>query len=129
MTDQGFRDFHRIVKTNPATRVDFLSNKSARQKALLEASCRGAGGPAVAEASALDESAEHHEGGGQEEVEVHDRSELLGAASELAVAVHPVVRPLHDPARTGLDRGRDALAGDGAVEAEGVQQGPCGAAV
>lgn len=36
---------------------------------------------------------------------------------------------LHDPACTGLDRGRDAFAGDGAVEAEGVEESAGGAAV
>ena len=52
----------------------------------------------------MDELSEDDEGGGEEEEEVDDRLVLLGAASELAVAVHPTVRALHDPARTGLDK-------------------------
>ena len=66
--------------------------------------------------------AEDDEGGGKEEVEVDDMAELLSAASEFAVAIHPTVRSLHDPARTGLDRGRHAFTGDGAIEAERVEQ-------
>src|SRR5438045_969827 len=56
---------------------------------LLEAARGGPGGPAVAPAGVLDQQADDHQGGGQEQVEVHDRAGLLGAAAELAVAVHP----------------------------------------
>jgi len=73
--------------------------------------------------------AEDDEGGCEEEVEIDDRLEFLGAAPELAVAIHPLVRSFHDPARAGLDRGRDPLASAGAVEAECREQGPCCTAV
>ena len=77
----------------------------------------------------MDELAHDHEGGGEEQVEVHGGAALLGAASELAEAVHPAVGPLHDPARAGLDRGRDTLPGDGTVEAECLEQRARGTAV
>ena len=46
-------------------------------------------------ACALDELAQHDEGSGEEEVEVDDRLALFGTPSELAEAVHPLVRPFN----------------------------------
>jgi hypothetical protein len=83
---------------------------------------RWAGVPAVAKASALDELANDDECRSEEDEEADDRSEILSAAAEFAVAIHPTVRLLPDPARAGLDRGRDALASDGTVKAEVIQQ-------
>jgi hypothetical protein len=61
-------------------------------------------GPAIPKAGALNELAEHDEGGGEEEVEIDDGLELLGAASELAVAVHPAVGALKHPVTVPLRR-------------------------
>lgn len=56
------------------------------------------------------------------EVEVHGLAALLGAAPQLAVAVHPGVRALYHPAFPSLDRDRDAFAGDLGGEAQLGQQ-------
>src|SRR3954463_6960257 len=84
--------------------------RATDNRALLEASRGGTCGPAIAQACALDELAEDDEGGGEEELEVDDRLALLGAASDLAVAIHQLVRSFHDPSRAILNRGRDAFA-------------------
>jgi hypothetical protein len=56
-----------------------------------------------------DEATESDERGGQVEVKVDDRAVAVGAATELAVVVHPGVHAFHDPAFTHLDGARDAL--------------------
>jgi hypothetical protein len=55
-------------------------------------------------------------------VEVDDPAVAVGAATQLAVAVHPTMSALDDPSFADLDRGGDTLAGDLAVQAQPVEQ-------
>jgi hypothetical protein len=52
----------------------------------------------------------------QRQPELHDRGGALGAPAQLAEPVAPGVGALHRPPGGGLDRGRDALVGDLALE-------------
>jgi hypothetical protein len=56
--------------------------------------------------------------------ELDGAAALLGAAADLAVAIHPGVGAFHDPAFAGLDGGGDAFAGDLVDVAEFVEQVP-----
>jgi hypothetical protein len=60
-------------------------------------------------AGSVDQPSDDGEGGGQVEVKLDDDLVLVGAAAELAVAVHPRARALDGPALAGLDRGGLAL--------------------
>jgi hypothetical protein len=62
------------------------------------------GWPAVAAAGLVDQAADHGERGGEVEPELDDSLPFVGAAAQLAVAVHPRVCPLDRPAVPGLDR-------------------------
>jgi hypothetical protein len=71
--------------------------KRDRQLASLEVAGGGPGLPAVAGSGLADECTDGDEGGGEVEEEVHDLAVAVGAAAQLAIAVHPGVRTLGDP--------------------------------
>lgn len=81
------------------------------------------GVPAVVGAGRADEGTDGNERGGEVEVEVDDPAVAVGAATQLAIAIHPTMRALDDPSFADLDRGGDAFAGDLAVQAQPVEQG------
>lgn len=89
----------------------------------LQAAGGGAGGPAVVGSCVADESTDGDERGGEVEEEVHDAAVAVGAAAELAVAVHPRVGAFADPSCADLDWCGYAFAGDLTVQAEPVEQG------
>jgi hypothetical protein len=73
-------------------------------------------------AGPLDQLPDRDEGGGEVAVGVNDLGVALGAAAQLAVAVHPRVHSLHHPAGAGLDRGlRCLLRAICPLEAQGVE--------
>src|ERR1035441_1728367 len=76
---------------------------------------------AVALASALDELTYCDERGGEAEVEFDDLRVAVGGPPQLAVAIHPRMRALDDPAGASLDGGRHALTGDRALEAQLIE--------
>jgi hypothetical protein len=78
------------VPKTPGER-DAYRTETGKRRATRGGASSG-GGPT---AGAPDELADDDEGGGEEEVEIDDGLELLGAASELAVAVHPAVEALN----------------------------------
>src|SRR4051812_49098222 len=90
--------------------------KSDRQKGLAKAAGGWTGGPAILIARPLDQQPSDDERGGQEEIKVNDDGPPVGAAADLAVAVHPRVGPFDDPAPHGLDGCGNTLAGDFADE-------------
>src|SRR5680860_1593072 len=87
-----------------------------------EASGGGPSVPAVVGTGGVDQSADDGDGGGEEEEELDHGFGLVGAATQFAVAVHPGVGALDDPAFADLDRGRLALGRNLMLIAQDVQQ-------
>jgi hypothetical protein len=101
-----------------------MITKRDRQWVSREVAGGGAGVSSVAGSGASDELTDRDERGGEVEVEVDDGAIAVGAAADLAVPVHPRVCSFYHPPFAGLDRCRDAFAGDVGVEPEFVEQVP-----
>src|SRR5260370_42419796 len=92
------------LTASPTKSKDFLL-RAPGNRGSLEPFGRWAGVPAVAVAGSLDELTDDDQRGGEVEAEVHDLGVALGAAAQLAIAIHPRVCPLDHPPGTGLARG------------------------